>query len=102
MSAGDKYREADWRKKPASPVVDHCVMQFRWKRQRAPRSKAVLWRGITPMQGSALLICVTPTLLGEEKPPFQTRRSRVVRRLLSWLIDALVRAGQRRQYLSRI
>jgi hypothetical protein len=46
------------------------------------------------------LIRVTPTLLGEEKPPFQTRRSRVVRRLLSWLIDALVRAGQRRQYLS--
>lgn len=29
------------------------------------------------------LIRVTPTLLGEEKPPFQARRSRVIRRLLS-------------------
>jgi len=50
--------------------------------------------------GKRRLICVTPTQLGEEKPPFQRRRSRVVRRLLSWLIDALVRADQRRQYLS--
>jgi len=33
--------------------------------------------------GKGRLICVTPTLLGEEKPPFQRRRSRVVRRLLS-------------------
>jgi len=52
--------------------------------------------------GKRRLICVTPTQLGEQKPPFQTRRSRVVRRLLSWLIDALVRADQQRQYLSSI
>jgi len=46
------------------------------------------------------MIRVTPTLLGEEKPPFQTRRSRVIAVSCPWLIDALVRADQRRQYLS--
>jgi hypothetical protein len=63
-------------------VVDNCFMQFRWKRQRTEiEGGPVAWD--YSHAGKRRLIRVTPTLLGEEKPPFQTRRSRVIRRLLS-------------------
>jgi len=75
-------------------------MQFRWKRQRATEIEAIPWQWDYSRPGNGPMICVTPTLLGEEKPPFQTRRSRVIAVSCPWLIDALVRAGQQRQYLS--
>jgi hypothetical protein len=90
----NEYKGGWWRKNQPPRWWFHCISQFYKETETRIRDDV-----IAPLDYSQPekrhRSSSTTTLLGEEKPPFQTRRSRVVAASCPRLIDALVRAGQR-------